>query len=74
MRVLAFTEELRARMCQDIVSRLYSSWYFVMLQNSHLFLAFSYVSVLNKTMITINNNENAQQSGFYNDFPEACCL
>ena len=46
----------------------------MMLQNSHLFLAYSCVSVLNKTMITINNNENAQESGFYNDFPEACCL
>ena len=45
--------KLRARNGQDVVSRLYSSWDFVMLQNYYLFHEFSYLSVLNKTTILL---------------------
>ena len=43
-----FTEELRARKCQDIVSRLYR---FCDVTKLKPFFAFSYLSVLNKAII-----------------------
>ena len=44
---------MRARKGQDVVSRLYSSWDFVMLQNYYFFREFSYLSVLNKATILL---------------------
>ena len=46
----------------------------MILQNKHLFLEFSYLSVLNKGINnTINDNDNTQQSWLYNDFRQAFC-
>ena len=44
----------------------------MILQNKHLFLEFSYLSVLNKGINnSINYNHNTQQSWLYNDFRQA---